>query len=174
MPKNLSHGGSIQRYRPDLSSMPRTSGCRVQISDEVAVLLIVDFVAVSSNFCWLPVENNNGMMDGGRDMANTYQFFPTLFCAIKDFLFVEWDVLKVMKEKEKEKGIDREREGKLEKVGKWLVWCFFFLVYFFIDPMKMMNSTKEEAYFLGFLPRELLLTEVLISWQKGFIWQTEQ
>lgn len=122
--KTHSHAKKL-RPRPDLSSRPRTSGGRVQISDEVVVLLIVDFVVFSSNCYWLPVENNNGMMDGGRDTPNPSIFSHPLLCD-QGFLFVEWDVLKVMKEKEKEKKKGIDREGKLERVGKLFVWWNFF------------------------------------------------
>lgn len=127
--KTHSHAKKL-RPRPDLSSRPRTSGGRVQISDEVVVLLIVDFVVFSSNCYWLPVENNNGMMDGGRDTPNPSIFSHPLLCD-QGFLFVEWDVLKVMKEKEKEKKKGIDREGKLERVGKLFVWWFFFSGFFF-------------------------------------------
>lgn len=119
-----SHAKKL-RPRPDLSSRPRTSGGRVQISDEVVVLLIVDFVVFSSNCYWLPVENNNGMMNGGRDTPNPSIFSQPLLCD-QGFLFVEWDVLKVMKEKEKAKKKGIDREGKLERVGKLFVWWNFF------------------------------------------------
>lgn len=152
--KTHSHAKKL-RPRPDLSSRPRTSGGRVQISDEVVVLLIVDFVVFSSNCYWLPVENNNGMMDGGRDTPNPSIFSHPLLCD-QGFLFVEWDVLKVMKEKEKEKkkGIDRQRReiGKGREVVCLMIFFFWFFLFLFsfINPMKMMKNTKKEAKFPGY------------------------